>query len=87
MRMILAAAALTAALAVPASAQDNPYGPQRHFMDHSADTRMVIRPWCVPNTPQWATCSHASAEWRTAGAAPAYRWGWPYGGPPQAVRR
>jgi hypothetical protein len=87
MRMILAAAVL-AALALSARAQDNRYGPQWHFMDHSADMRLPIRAWCVPNTAQWSTCSHESTEWRTAGAAPAYRWGWPYGGAtPAAVRR
>jgi hypothetical protein len=55
MRMILAAAVL-AVLALPASAaKDNPYGPQWHFMDHDADMRLPIRPWCIPRTPQWAT--------------------------------
>ena len=54
MRMILAAAVL-AVLALPASAKDNPHGPQWHFMDQSANANLVIRPWCVPNTPQWAT--------------------------------
>ena len=63
MRTILAAAVL-AALALQASAQDHPYGPQWHFMDHSADMRLPIRPWCVPNTPQWATCAHKGEAWR-----------------------
>jgi hypothetical protein len=36
MRTILAAAIL-AALALQASAKDDPHGPQLHFMDHSAD--------------------------------------------------
>ena len=35
MRMICAAAVL-AALAIPASAKDDPHGPQWHFMDKSA---------------------------------------------------
>jgi hypothetical protein len=75
MKIILAAAAL-AVSALPASAaQDNPYGPQWHFMDHSADMRLVIRPWCVPNTPQWATCSHAS---EVAPAGPRTGWRRPY---------
>ena len=85
MRMILAAAVL-AALPLQASAQDDPYGPQWHFMDHSADMRMVIRPWCVPRTPQWATCSRENTEWRTAGAVAA-QWGWPYQPRPAAIRR
>ena len=59
MRMVLAAAVL-AALALPASAHD---GPQWHFMDHSAD-RLAIRPWCVPHTAQWATCAHKGTDWK-----------------------
>ena len=75
MRLIVAAAVL-AALALPAgAAQDNPYGPQWHFMDHSADMNLPIRPWCVPNTPQWATCSH-EAEGPLAG--PRSGWRRPY---------
>jgi hypothetical protein len=81
MRTILAAAVL-AVLALPASAaKDNPHGPQWHFMDHDADMRLLIRPWCVPHTPQWATCSHVTA------ASPGPSWGWPYGGPPRAAVR
>jgi hypothetical protein len=49
MKMILAAAVL-AVLALPASAKDNPHGPQWHFMDQSANMNLVIRSWCVPNT-------------------------------------
>src|SRR5580704_4897177 len=45
MRMILAAAVL-AALALQASAKDDPHGPQWHFMDHGADMHLAIRPWC-----------------------------------------
>ena len=63
MRIILAAAVL-AALALPASAKDDPYGPQWHFMDQSANMNLPIRPWCVPNTPQWATCAHKGPEWK-----------------------
>jgi hypothetical protein len=69
MRMILAATVLAAlalqasAQSLPASAHDDPYGPQWHFMDHSADMRLLIRPWCVPNTPQWATCAHKGETW------------------------
>jgi hypothetical protein len=63
MRMILAAAVL-AALALPATAMDDPHGPQWHFMDHSADMRLPIRPWCVPHTPQWATCTHKGTDWK-----------------------
>jgi hypothetical protein len=54
--MILAAAVLVA-LAVPASAKDDPRGPQWHFMDKTANMQMAIRPWCVPHTPQWVTCA------------------------------
>lgn len=63
MRMILAVAVL-AALALQASAKDDPYGPQWHFMDHSADMRLAIRPWCVPHTAQWATCAHKGTDWK-----------------------
>jgi hypothetical protein len=63
MKMILAAAVL-AALALPASAHD---GPQWHFMDHGADIRLSIRSWCVPNTPQRATCAHHGDAWRGGG--------------------
>ena len=61
--MILAVTAL-AALAPPASAKDDPRGPQWHFMDTAADMRLAIHPWCVPNTPQWATCSHKGSDWK-----------------------
>ena len=74
MRLIVAAAVL-AALALPASAKDDPYGPQWHFMDQSANMNLPIRPWCVPNTPQWATCSH-EAEGPLAG--PRSGWRRPY---------
>ena len=63
MRTILAAAVL-AALALPASAKDDPHGPQWHLMDHSADMRLPIRPWCVPHSPQWATCAHKGTDWK-----------------------
>jgi hypothetical protein len=26
-----------------------------------------IRPWCVPHTPQWATCAHHGDAWRAGG--------------------
>jgi hypothetical protein len=63
MRTILAAAVL-AALVSQASAKDNPHGPQWHFMDKSADMKMAIHPWCVPKTPQWATCTHKGTDWK-----------------------
>jgi hypothetical protein len=85
MKMILAAAVL-AALALQASAKDDPRGPQWHFLDHSADMTMAIRPWCVPHTPQWATCSHLSTDWLKAGAAAA-QWDWPYQPLPAAIGR
>ena len=62
MRMILAAAVL-AALALPASANDDPYGPQWHFMDHSADMRLPSALVRAPH-PQWATCAHHGDAWR-----------------------
>jgi hypothetical protein len=63
MRMILAGAVL-AALAFQANAKDDPHGPQWHFMDHGADMHLAIRPWCVPHTPQWATCAHKGTDWK-----------------------
>ena len=64
MRTILVAVVF-AALTLQASAQeDDPRGPQWHFMDHSADMRLPIRPWCVPHTPQWATCAHKAESWK-----------------------
>ena len=65
MRMICAAAVL-AALAIPASAKDDPRGPQWHFMDRTANMQLVLRPWCVPNTPQWAQCPHKGTSWKGA---------------------
>jgi hypothetical protein len=75
MRLIVAAAVLVA-LALPAgAAEDDPHGRQWHFMDHSADMRLVIRPWCVPNTPQRASCSHGVS---TPAAGPRMGWRRPY---------
>jgi hypothetical protein len=49
---------------VPAgAAEDNPHGPQWHFMNHSADMGMVIRPWCVP-TPRNGRHAHTRAKVR-----------------------
>jgi hypothetical protein len=69
MRIILAATVL-ATLALHACAQpllagahDDPYGPQWHSMDRTADMRLPIRPWCVPTMPQWATC-HRGTDWK-----------------------
>jgi hypothetical protein len=73
---LTAAAAVLAALALPAgAAEDDPHGPQWHFMDHSADMNLPIRPWRVPNTPQWATCSH---DVSTPDAGPRTGWRRPY---------
>lgn len=66
MRMICAAAVL-AALVIPASAKsakDDPRGPQWHFMDRTANMQLAMRPWCVPNTPQWAQCPHKGSNWK-----------------------
>lgn len=65
MRMMLAVAVL-AAFVSQANAKDDPRGPQWHFMDRSADMRLAVRPWCVPRTPQWATCPHGGADWKGA---------------------
>jgi hypothetical protein len=54
------AVALLIAVAGQAYAKDTkdpPNGPQWHFMDKSADMKMAIHPWCVPRTPQWASCA------------------------------
>jgi hypothetical protein len=61
MRTILVAAVL-AALTLQANAKDDPRGPQWHFMDKTANMQMVIRPWCVPHTPQWAVCPHKGID-------------------------
>jgi hypothetical protein len=44
--------------------KDDLRGPQWHFMDKSTDMQLLIRPWCVPNTPQWASCPHQGHDWR-----------------------
>jgi hypothetical protein len=68
--MILAVTA-QAALAPQASAKDDPRGPQWHFMNTAADMRLATHPWCVPNAPRWATCSHKGSDWTsTARVAP-----------------
>ena len=61
MRAILVAAVF-AALTLQASAKDDPRGPQWHFMDKTANMQMVIRPWCVPHTPQWAICQRKGTD-------------------------
>ena len=63
---IICAAAFLAAMAIQASAKDDPRGPQWHFMDHAADMRLAMHPWCVPNTPQWAWCPHKGNDWKGA---------------------
>jgi hypothetical protein len=33
-------------------------------MDRSANMQLAMRPWCVPNTPQWAQCPHKGSNWK-----------------------